>query len=469
MSAATELPAPHTNVDLIPGRVEQLRRAFASGKTRPLAWREEQLRGIEALCTEGREELLEALAADLGKPALEALTADVAFTVSEAKLARKSLKKWTRPERVKVPLNQKPGRARIVREPRGVVLVIAPWNYPVQLLLAPAVGAIAAGNCVVLKPSEVTPHTSAALARLVPKHLDPECIEIVEGGVLETQALLDERFDHIFYTGNATVGRIVMEAASKHLTPVTLELGGKSPCIVDESADLDVAARRIAWGKWLNAGQTCVAPDYVLAHESIEAELVGKLQETVKEFYGEDPSQSSDYARIVNERHHDRLTKLLGDGEIVFGGEGDREGRYLAPTLMRNLREGSEILREEIFGPILPVLRVRGVDDAIRYVNEREKPLALYVFSGKREVQDEVVSRTSSGGVCVNATIWHLANPYLPFGGVGESGMGDYHGRWSFEAMSHRKPVLSKPTKPDPKIAYPPYTKLKQALVKRLV
>jgi aldehyde dehydrogenase (NAD+) len=370
---------------------------------------------------------------------------------------------------VATPLNQKPARARIVREPLGVVLVIAPWNYPVQLLLSPLVGAVAAGNAVMLKPSEVTVHVSAALARLVPRYLDPEAIALVEGGVPETTALLEQRWDHIFYTGNGTVGRVVMAAAARHLTPVTLELGGKSPCIVDDTADLDVAARRIAWGKFLNAGQTCIAPDYVLVAESREEELVGKIGQAIRSFYGENPRKTRDYARIVNERHHRRLAAFLGDGEVVIGGEADDAERYIAPTVMRHVDPSAPVMQEEIFGPILPVLPVRNVDEAISFVNAREKPLALYVFTADAAVEEQVLERTQSGGVCVNATIWHIANPNLPFGGVGPSGMGAYHGRASFETFSHRKSVVTKTTRLDPKIVYPPYGSLKTSLVKRLL
>ncbi len=470
MTAAPSIesaPEPHSNVAIIPGRVAQLRASFASGRTRSLDWRREQLERLETLLREDGEEIVAALKADFGKPDFEAWAADVIAVAGEAKLARKHLARWTRPEKVATPLEQRPARSRIVREPLGVVLVIAPWNYPVQLLLSPLVGAIAAGNCAVLKPSEITRHTSAVLSRLVPRHLDPECFEIFEGGVAETTALLEQRFDHVFYTGNGRVGRVVMEAAAKHLTPVTLELGGKSPCIVDESADLDVAARRIAWGKFLNAGQTCVAPDYLLVHEAVESELVTKLGEVIRGFYGDDPRQSPHYARVVDDRHHARLVGLLEGAEIAQGGERRADDRYLAPTIVRDVKPDSPLLADEIFGPILPVLRVRDVDEAIAFVEAREKPLALYVFTGSEDVEQKVVEGTSSGGVCVNATLFHLGNPNLPFGGVGESGMGAYHGRHSFETFSHRKSVMTRSTRFDPKLAYPPYSKLLTRLLRR--
>jgi aldehyde dehydrogenase (NAD+) len=469
MSVAEIARPPHTDVDRIPEVVARLRETFRSGRTRPLEWRRAQLGRLGELLTNHGDELVAALQADLRKPSLEAWMADIASTRAEADLARKKLRAWTKPERVRIPLSQRPGRARIVREPLGVVLVIGPWNYPVQLVLTPLVGALAAGNCVVLKPSEVTPHSSAALAKLVPRYLDPDAVAVVEGGVAETTALLGERFDHIFYTGNGRVGRVVMAAAAKFLTPVTLELGGKSPCLVDSDVDVDVAVRRIAWGKFLNAGQTCIAPDYVLVHESRERELLDGLAKTLREFYGDDPKRSPDLARIASDRHQERLTKLLESGEVVVGGETDAAERWVAPTVLRDVSPDSPAMEEEIFGPILPVLKVRDMDEAIDFVNQREKPLALYVFTRRSEVEDRVVSRTTSGGVCVNATLWHIANPHLPFGGVGESGLGAYHGRASFEVFSHRKSVLTKPTRFDVRFMYPPYGKGKLALLKRLL
>lgn len=470
MSLASEpVPTPHCDVDRIPEQVARLRATFQSGRTRPVEWRLEQLERVKAMLEEKADEFREALAADLGKPPLEGWLADIGLPLAEIGEIRKKLRSWVAPERVKTPLALWPGRAYVVREPLGVVLIIAPWNYPVQLVVQPLVAALAAGNCAVVKPSEVSPHTSHTLARWIPDYLDAEAVAVVEGGVPETTALLAERFDHILYTGNGRVGRIVMSAAAKHLTPVTLELGGKSPCIVDADVDIDVAARRIVHGKFLNAGQTCIAPDYVLVHESREEELLEGMKRTLQEFYGENPKQSSDYARIVNERHLERLAKLIESGERVVGGEVDPEDRYIAPTILRRVSPDSPVMEDEIFGPILPVLTVPDVERAIAFVNERPKPLALYVFTRRSAVEREVLGRTSAGGVCVNATLWQNANPNLPFGGVGESGIGAYHGRYGFETFSHRKAVVTKPTRPDPRIAYPPYTKLKEALVKRLL
>jgi aldehyde dehydrogenase (NAD+) len=421
------------------------------------------------LLVEREPELRDALDADLGKPATEAYATDVGFVIGEIDYTLKRLRGWMRPERVGTRLVTKPSRGRIVREPLGVVLVIAPWNYPVHLALAPVVGAIAAGNCVVIKPSEVTANTSVALAKLIPEYLDTECVTVIKGGVPETQALLGEAWDHILYTGNGAVGRVVMEAAAKHLTPVTLELGGKSPTIIDETADLEVAGRRVAWGKFLNAGQTCIAPDYVLVMRAVADRFVEHLRRAIFDFYGPDPKASPDYARVVDDRHFQRLIGLLGSGTIVIGGEQDEATRYIAPTVLRDVAPDSPIMQDEIFGPILPVLTVDSVDEAIAFVNERDKPLALYVFSKSHGTADRVLDQTSSGGACVNATMYHVAVPTLPFGGVGPSGMGAYHGRSTFETFSHAKSVLRKGVRPDPALAYPPYTSTKDRLLRKLL
>ncbi|MDP9341187.1 MAG: aldehyde dehydrogenase family protein [Actinomycetota bacterium] len=452
--------------------VARLRRAFDAGRTRPAAWRKQQLRQMQRLLTEGERELTEALHADLGRAAIESWTAELRFVWREIDHMLRNLDAWMAPERVPVPIVLRPARATILREPLGVGLVIGPWNYPVHLVLLPMAAAISAGNAVIGKPSEITAATSEAIARLVPRYLDPDAAAIVEGGVPESQALLAERFDHIFYTGNGRIGRIVMEAAARHLTPVTLELGGKSPAIVDRDADLDVAARRIAFGKFLNAGQTCVAPDYVLVHRDAEGALVERLAARVREFYGDDPRKSPDYPRIVNDQHFGRLTGLLEAGgfEAVMGGgpaEADRSDRYFPPTILRGVSPDAPVMEEEIFGPILPVIGVDGLDQAIEFVNARPKPLSLYVFSNDRAAARRVVARTSSGSACVNTCVVQLAVPELPFGGVGASGMGAYHGRNGFETFSHRKSVLEKPTRFEPPIQYPPYTRLRRWLLRR--
>jgi len=461
--------APSTDLDLIPEVVQRLRARFESGVTRSRRWREQQLEGIERFVAECEKDIFEALHADLGKPEIEAFGAEISYVANDAKHARKHLASWMKEQRVSTPLVAMPGKSTIRPEPLGVVLIISPWNYPFQLLMAPLVGALAAGNCAVLKPSEIAPHTSAMIAKLLPRYVDPTCIEIVEGAVPETTKLLEQRFDHIFYTGNGHVGRIVMRAAAEHLTPVTLELGGKSPAIVDHTADLDVTAKRIVWGKFFNAGQTCVAPDYVLVEESVHDALLTRMVAAVREFYGDDPQRSDSYCRIVNERHHDRLTGLLDSGTTACGGDHDKSDRYIAPTILKDVTWDEPVMQEEIFGPILPVIAVKNVDEAIRVVNDHDKPLALYVFSSDKGAQHEVLSRTSSGGATVNHVWMHLAVPELPFGGVGESGMGAYHGKHSFEVFSHMKAVLRKPTQIDPPILYPPYTDTKTKWVKRIL
>jgi aldehyde dehydrogenase (NAD+) len=447
---------------------DRLRRQFASGRTRPERWRRAQLDGLRRFLVEREAELAAALRADLGKCALEAWAGEVGFTLREVDFARRRLRRWIRPERVPTPLLDQPGRSRIVREPLGVVLIIGPWNYPVQLLLSPLAGAIAAGNCAVLKPSELAPRSSAALAELLPRYLDPGCIAVVEGGAAETAALLRERFDHIFYTGGEGAGRLVLEAAARHLTPVTLELGGKCPAIVERDADIPIAARRIAWGKFLNAGQTCVAPDHVLVHASREDELLQALAASVRGFYGDDPRRSPDYARIVNRRHHERVSRFLGEGAVVVGGESDPGSLYIAPTILTRVPPGARVLEEEVFGPVLPVLPFASLDEAIARVNAEPKPLAIYLFAGSRAARARVIDETSSGAVSVNEVVNHLTVPGLPFGGVGASGMGAYHGRHSFETFSHRKSVLTRSARPDLEIRYPPYDARKLRWLRRL-
>jgi aldehyde dehydrogenase (NAD+) len=449
--------------------VLELRAAFDRGLTRPTDWRRQQLKALQLLLTEREPELLDALALDLGKPAIEGWLTELRHVVNEIDDILRHLDRWTRPERVSVRALLRPARARIVPEPLGLVLVIAPWNYPIHLLLLPMAYALAAGNAVVGKPSEISAATSAALARWVPEYLDSDAVAIVEGGAEVVTDLLAQRWDHIFYTGNGRIGRVVMQAAAPHLTPVTLELGGKSPVIVDRAANIDVAAKRVAWGKFVNAGQTCVAPDYVMVDRSVEPQFVDALVRAVRAFYGDDPKTSPDYGRIVSTRHWDRLHSLLAatpDGAVVAGGSGDRQQRYLAPTVLRGASWDDPVMTEEIFGPLLPVLAVDGVDDAIKAVNAHDKPLALYVFSEDQAVVDRVVSETSSGGVGANVTLLQLAVTDLPFGGVGESGIGAYHGKSGFDTFSHRKAVLQRPTRVDPPVTYPPYSAIKQRLLR---
>jgi len=451
--------------------VAHVRDGFDRGLTRPLSWRRNQLDAMEAMLRENSDRFVEALAQDLSKPAAEAWTTEIGFTLSDIDHQRSNMEKWAAPRKVKVPIAYQPATARIVPEPKGVVFVIAPWNYPLQLLLAPMVAAISAGNAIVAKPSELAPATAGALVELCAEYLDPATISVVDGGVDESSALLEQRFDHILFTGGTRVGKIVMRAAAEHLTPVTLELGGKSPAIVAADADVEVAARRIAWGKFVNAGQTCIAPDYVLVARPLRDRLVAAIEAAVSDFYGADPQTSDDYGRIISDDHFERIAGLLrstGAGTVAVGGTTDAPTRYIAPTVLVDTDPTSDVMSEEIFGPVLPVLTVDDIDEAIDFVTDREKPLALYVFSNDEVVTERVMRRTSSGGASINGTLLHIGPPGLPFGGIGPSGMGAYHGQAGFDTFSHLKSIYDKRVKPDLKVLYPPYTNIKSALVKRL-
>ncbi len=451
-------------------KVAAARAAFAAGATRPQSWRRATLERLRDLMNEREEQLLDALAADFGKPRFETWVTELGYIVSDINHSLAHLSSWMQPERVATPLAFKPGSSHVVPEPVGVACVIAPWNYPIQLLLAPMVAAITAGNAVVGKPSELTPHASATVSALIEALADP-AIAVVQGGVAETTELLAQRFDHILYTGNSRVARVVMRAAAENLTPVTLELGGKSPAVVSRNANVDVAARRIAWGKFINAGQTCIAPDYVLVERPVHDELVAAIGTHIKEFYGEDPEASADYARIVNEPHFHRLEKLMDSGTVAIGGNTDTDTLYIAPTVLTGITMDDPVMGEEIFGPILPVIAVDSMTEAIEFVQQRaadgDKPLALYAFSESDDENDRVIEGTSSGGVCVNGTLMHFSNPNLPFGGVGESGMGSYHGKFGFDTFSHLRGVHTRSTKIDPAMLYPPYTAKKQKLVRK--
>jgi len=454
--------------DSIPALVAAQRAFFATHATRDLGFRLAALGRLERAILAHEDRLTRALHQDLRKSAFEAYVTEIGLVLAELRLHRRKLRAWARPRRVPGVLVNFPSTNHIVREPYGVSLVIAPWNYPFELVMNPAIGAISAGNCAVLKPAECAPHTSAAIRDLIAEVFPPEHVAVVEGGTAENQALLDEPFDHIFFTGSPALGRIVMEKAARHLTPVVLELGGKSPCIVDADADLAVAGQRIAWGKAVNAGQTCVAPDYVLVHQAVKAPLVAELAKAFRRMYGDDPRASPDYPRIINDAHTQRLLRLRQDGTVIFGGEADAAERFLAPTLIDGAGPGDAIMQEEIFGPLLPILTYETLDEAIAFVNARPKPLALYFFSGSREHQDRLVARTSSGGVCINDTLIQFANHHLPFGGVGTSGMGGAHGWHSFDAFSHRRAVLRRPTWLELPLRYAPYLG-KLGLVKRLL
>lgn len=415
---------------------------------------------------EREADFAEALRLDLNKSRYESFLSETSFVIEEAKFARRHLGRWMRGSRVRTPMMAQPGRSRIVPEPKGVVLIIAPWNYPLSMVLAPLVGALAAGNAAIVKPSEISRHTSAALARILPQYMDPEAIAVVEGGVAETTDLLAQRFDHILYTGNERVARIVMAAAAKHLTPVTLELGGKSPCLVAGDANLDVAAARIVWGKFLNAGQTCVAPDHVLVERRAAAPLLAALVRRIREFYGEDAAASPDYGRIATERHAARFERLLAGQRIHYGGLVDVAQRYVEPTIVLDPSPDSALMQEEIFGPVLPVIAVDDMGAAMRLVAARPKPLALYVFTRDEALADAVRDSLSAGTVCVNDAVIFMVSPELPFGGVGASGMGRYSGWYGFETFSHMKPVMTRSLRFDPPIRYPPYNDTKARLLK---
>ncbi|MER2133632.1 MAG: aldehyde dehydrogenase family protein [Arthrobacter sp.] len=466
MSSGIRTASP---ADMIPAQVAAVRKVYESGRTRPLAWRKEQLKSLMRMLSEREKEFAAALREDLGKNPLEAYLTEISITRAEAGHALKHLTDWTRSTKVPVPLGLQPASARIEPQPLGVVLIIAPWNYPVQLLLAPLIGALAAGNAAVLKPSELAPATSAAVARILPEYLDPEAVVVVEGAQEASQALLAQQFDHIFYTGGERVGKIVMRAAAEHLTPVTLELGGKSPAVVVDG-NLTAVARRLAYGKLINAGQTCVAPDYVLVTEEAAPKLLKALGKVLREFVGKDPSRSANYGRIVNEGHFDRLAGYLADGTVVSGGRSSREDLYIEPTVLTDVSLDAPVMQEEIFGPILPVVTVRDLDQAMEIINARPAPLASYLFTSSAEQQRRFEQGVRAGSVNHNAAIVQLAVPDLPFGGAGASGMGAYHGKHSFDTFSQARPVFSKSTLLDTlRVAYPPYNGFKARILRRLL
>ncbi|SIR16736.1 aldehyde dehydrogenase [Pontibacter lucknowensis] len=444
---------PQAVLDLL----KQQKAYFAGGHTLDISFRKEQLRRLLEALRSHEQELMDAMYADFRKPAFETYTTEIGFVEKELQLVLKKIVRWAKPQSVGETLLNFPARSYVYSQPYGVALIIGPWNYPLQLVLNPLIGALAAGNCAIIKPSELTPATSAVIARLISKTFDPRLVTVVQGGVPTTQLLLAQRFDYIFFTGSTQVGRVVMKAAAEHLTPVTLELGGKSPVIVAEDADLGLAARRIAWGKFMNAGQTCVAPDYLLVHEQVKDELIERLRIAIQEFYGDSPRHSPDFARIVNDRHYRRLSGYLQDGVVRIGGQHDADSRFIAPTVLDQVNWQHPVMQDEIFGPILPVLTYTHLDEAIRQVNSKEKPLALYFFSSNEVQQQRVLEELHFGGGCINDTISHLINPNLPFGGVGESGVGSYHGQASFELFSNQKSVVHRGTWIDLPLRYPPY------------
>lgn len=436
--------------------IEQQRGFFATNQTKNTSFRLQQLKRLKEVISSHQDDILQALKADLHKPEFEGYF-DIIAVTQEIDLALKQLPNWSSPQKVKSDLQQFPSQALIYPEPLGVVLIIGPWNYPFSLVLSPLVGAISAGNCAILKPSELAPHTSKIVNQVISEAFDPSFVTVIEGGVEVSQELLKQKFDHIFFTGGTRIGKIVNLAAAEHLTPVTLELGGKSPCLVDLEINLQETAKRITWGKFINGGQTCIAPDYLLVNKNIKSQLVTEIKNCLITFYGENPALSPDYARIINTRQFDRLVSLLSQGKIIHGGDYNRDELYIGPTLLEEVSLDTPVMEEEIFGPILPILTYESLNEAIKLINSRPKPLALYLFSDNKQKQQQVLKETSSGGVCLNDTIMQVAVSSLPFGGVGDSGMGAYHGKASFSTFSHYKSVLKKGFRFDLNWRYAPY------------
>ncbi|HLO87762.1 MAG TPA: aldehyde dehydrogenase family protein [Nostocaceae cyanobacterium] len=437
--------------------IQPKRDYFLTGKTKDINFRLQQLKILKQLVDENETPIIKALQADLHKPELEAFTSEIILIKKEIESAIKNLKNWTRPHKIAVPWQLWPASAKVQPEPLGVVLIIGAWNYPFNLVIAPLVGAIAAGNCALIKPSEISVNTSHLLAELISQYFDSHYISVISGGVETSQKLLAEKFDHIFFTGSPHIGKIVMESAAKHLTPVTLELGGKNPCIVDADIHLEHTARRITWGKFFNAGQSCVAPDYLLVDRKIKDKLLENIKKCLQEFFGNNPAISPDYGRIINQKHFNRLISLLENGQIVIGGESNSDQLYIAPTIINNVSLTDAIMQEEIFGPILPIIEYTNIEEALNLINSQPKPLALYLFSQNPNLQQQVLQNTSSGAFGINETVIHFTISALPFGGVGNSGIGKYHGKASFETFSHYKSVLKNPFWLDIKLRYAPY------------
>ncbi|MFP7298139.1 aldehyde dehydrogenase [Neobacillus niacini] len=427
---------------------------FQTGKTKDVSFRIEALTSLGNMIRSHETEIMAALKKDLNKSDFDTYVTEMGILLEEIRFTLKHIRDWTQPKRVKTALTQMGSKGYIYYEPYGVALIISPWNYPLQLAIAPLIGAIAAGNCTVLKPSELTPETSNLMAELINKTFPENYIAVVQGDADTTQSLLKEKFDYIFFTGSVAVGKVIMEAAAKHLTPVTLELGGKSPCIVHHDADVKLAAKRIAWGKFINAGQTCVAPDYLYVHKNIKDEFIRTLKDTINELYN-DIVNNGEFTRIVSERHFNRVTSLLSGGEILHGGNHSIETLTIEPTILGGVTWDDPVMQEEIFGPVLPVLEYENDEAMIQKINEHPKPLALYIFSESKEFQGTILNSISFGGGCINDTVMHLSSPYLPFGGVGESGIGAYHGRGSFDVFSHHKSILKQTTTFDLPFRYP--------------
>ncbi len=459
---------PETKAGQIKSLIQRQRDFFATGATKSVKFRKEQLAKLKNLISTHERDFIDALHKDLRKHEFEAYATEIGFILIELRKAINNVDKWAKTRTVPTPLFHFNGNSYVQPEPYGVTLIISPWNYPFQLLFAPLVGAISAGNTAVIKPSEFAPATSAIIAKVISENFAPEFIACVEGGIPESQALLEEKFDYIFFTGGTNVGRIVYQAAAKHLTPVTLELGGKSPCIVDRDTNIALTAKRIVWGKFVNAGQTCIAPDYILVDKSVKEQLVAKIIEYIKKAYGDDAQRSEHYPRVINQQHHSRLTSYFEEGDILYGGKADADDNYIEPTLLENVKLDSKVMTDEIFGPILPIIEYDNLKDAIEFINKRAKPLALYIFSKDEKKIQKVLAETSAGGVTVNDTLLHIVNPHLPFGGVGDSGIGAYHGQLSFDVFSHMKSVLRRTFLVDDPVRYAPY-KLKLSWLRRLM
>lgn len=453
----------------IPSTHTLQREFFYSQQTKELSFRLEQLEKLRLGIISYEQEIIEALRKDLGKHPLETYATEIGFVLNSIRMTQKSLKKWMKDEKRRTPLFLQPSKSRVISEPYGVVLIIGPFNYPFQLLIEPLVGAIAAGNTAILKPSELVPTFSKVIEKMIHQLFPSSYVDIFLGEKEITIELLEQPFDYIFFTGSTSVGKSVMKAASEHLTPVTLELGGKSPTIITSKADIPLAARRVIYGKMMNAGQTCVAPDYVVVEQSVKEEFISQCQKTLLRFYGEDIKQSSSFSRIVNERHTKRLVTLMEQSrdELIVGGTYDISSFYVEPTLYAASWE-SPLMKDEIFGPLLPIIFYQSLDDVINHINDRPKPLALYIFSRDKSEQDKILHQTSSGGVSINNTIFHLVSGHLPFGGVGESGIGNYHGKYSFDTFSHKRAILTS-KKIDTPFIYPPYTDKHLKWIKRVL
>jgi aldehyde dehydrogenase (NAD+) len=450
-------------------RLEQLRKTVDEGVHRPLSWRQDQLNRLLQFVSDHEEAMLAALKADLGRCAAEARLADILMVRSELKLICRNFHRWLQPRPVRTPLAAQLGKSWLQQEPFGLALILGTWNYPFHQILLPLAGALAAGNAAVVKLPEVATHSASLMAAHLPQYVDPEGVIIFAGGPETASGLLAQRFDKIFYTGSSRVGRVVMKAAAEHLTPVTLELGGKNPALVAPDAPLEVTARRIAWGRFINAGQICVAPDYVLVPEPLRLPFIDCLGRAIQRFYGPNPQASTSYGRIVNQHHFTRLVALLGEGRIAIGGNWDAADRYIAPTVLTDLPVGAAVMQEEIFGPLLPVIGYQTTDEAVAFIRNRPKPLALYLFTRDRSLELRIVRDTSSGSVVINDVVVNQIVPGLPFGGVGESGMGSFHGRYTFDAFSRSKAVMRRSLWPDPDLRYPPFTNKKDRLAQRLL